>query len=42
VRDLGELGQGESALWLGFYRRRQGEGETTRGEGGALAAIYDH
>jgi hypothetical protein len=26
VRDLGELGQGERAPWLGFYRRREGRG----------------
>jgi hypothetical protein len=42
VRDMGELGQGERAPWLGFYGRRDGEGETPRGEGGAPAAIYGH
>jgi hypothetical protein len=26
-RDLGELGQGERAPWLGFYRRREGRRE---------------
>jgi hypothetical protein len=31
VRDLGKLGQGERAPWLGFYRRREGRGRDGRG-----------
>jgi hypothetical protein len=36
VRDLGELGQGERAPWLSFYRRREGRREVAgeRGRGG--------